>query len=1032
MAERRRGLGRGIGALIPAAQRETKDRPIDVFFGSGATAESENDKSGSKKVSSKSKKVKKSAKAEGSTTSKRSQAPETEDVQNATSSGQSADGRSAISDEAKGHASGKGDVSANVKAKTGTSPKKQRSKDDSSESTNPSSSGNLPEETDRSRHDVTQQVTTVNGSASERQSKDKSGFVGANELAARSAATAGKISEKAVSVSAGENAAVDTGQSDDAARPSVNITEEVFVSERDDVVGRAGNDGRTDTDGKEYSPKQAGIHEHVDAPEVGVEERSGAVKHSDAVKQDGNDKRGRNVEQSDSSEWSAPEETAGTSLDERNAIASVDEVGIVLGDDKKVASESIEVADAEEWVNGKAEEAAYADRKVADAERKATDAGKTADTDHPTDETSKSVAEVGDSATEVDASAVETGGSATTDIIVANADVAASIPGTSTSFKTDMRVSEKTPEESKAHSVDSPATLDEPIVTGVGEAPTSVEHIAAVTAGASASGERTAPAANTVRRKTSVRAFDQSGAVEFSEEIPSVEVKPSVRTTVSDVGRVNDKQSGNAEIDDAGTSAQAADNGASPGDNGASSGDNGATDNETLSERDGEVLSAEASGTSDGNAGETPFENAAETALESGGEVPIENQDGTSTKDENVKLHEVDGGTLRTDAANVEKSVDTGANLSGAFEVSTDHDGRSVDEENGSSAASMIESTNSTDIPKDPTTASGAAASIVSVEDPGQPNGTVPADRESEGSDSDEVDSIDADDEGLVEVPGATYAELPLDEIIPNTRQPRNVFDEEELEELAASIREVGILQPVIVRPLSAPIPGQPKARYELIMGERRWRASELAETGTIPAIIRHTQDEDLLRDALLENLHRAELNPLEEAAAYHQLLEDFQCTQEELSRRIVRSRPQISNTLRLLKLPPLVQRRVAAGVLSAGHARALLGLSDPGAMERLAQKIVSEGLSVRQVEEIVALGDEPAASPTSSRRRTKRYGPELGELSTRLADRFDTRVKVEMGAKKGSIKIDFASIDDLNRILEVLTPGETGVDVVE
>ena len=290
----------------------------------------------------------------------------------------------------------------------------------------------------------------------------------------------------------------------------------------------------------------------------------------------------------------------------------------------------------------------------------------------------------------------------------------------------------------------------------------------------------------------------------------------------------------------------------------------------------------------------------------------------------------------------------------------------------------------------------------------------------------------DEADEGLVEVPGATYAELPLDQIIPNTRQPRNVFDEEELEELAASIREVGVLQPVIVRPLAAPIPGQPKARYELIMGERRWRASELAGIETVPAIIRHTQDEDLLRDALLENLHRAELNPLEEAAAYQQLLEDFQCTQEELSRRIVRSRPQISNTLRLLKLPPLVQRRVAAGVLSSGHARALLGLSDSGAMERLAQKIVSEGLSVRQVEEIVALGDEPTASPTSGRRRARRYGPELGELSSRLADRFDTRVKVEMGAKKGSIKIDFASIDDLNRILGVLSPGETGVDVVE
>ena len=318
---------------------------------------------------------------------------------------------------------------------------------------------------------------------------------------------------------------------------------------------------------------------------------------------------------------------------------------------------------------------------------------------------------------------------------------------------------------------------------------------------------------------------------------------------------------------------------------------------------------------------------------------------------------------------------------------------------------------------------------------------TEVSDAVARGNNSDDVLAKDADraqneqdeaDEGLVEVPGATYAELPLDQIIPNTRQPRNVFDEEELEELAASIREVGVLQPVIVRPLAAPIPGQPKARYELIMGERRWRASELAGIETVPAIIRHTQDEDLLRDALLENLHRAELNPLEEAAAYQQLLEDFQCTQEELSRRIVRSRPQISNTLRLLKLPPLVQRRVAAGVLSSGPARALLGLSDPGAMERLAQKIVSEGLSVRQVEEIVALGDEPTASPTGGRRRARRYGPELGELSSRLADRFDTRVKVEMGAKKGSIKIDFASIDDLNRILGVLSPGETGVDVAE
>lgn len=308
----------------------------------------------------------------------------------------------------------------------------------------------------------------------------------------------------------------------------------------------------------------------------------------------------------------------------------------------------------------------------------------------------------------------------------------------------------------------------------------------------------------------------------------------------------------------------------------------------------------------------------------------------------------------------------------------------------------------------------------------------VSVDAVESGAESSESDaSQESWDDGLVEVPGATFAELPLDYIIPNTRQPRNVFDEEELSELAASIREVGVLQPVIVRPLDEPIPDKPQARYELIMGERRWRASVLADEETVPAIVRRTQDEDLLRDALLENLHRTQLNALEEAAAYQQLLEDFQCTQEELSRRIARSRPQISNTLRLLKLPPLVQRRVAAGVLSAGHARALLGLSDPGAMERIAQKIVAEGLSVRQVEELVALGDETAA-PAPARRRAKRYAPELGELATRLTDRFDTRVKVEMGARRGSIKIDFASIDDLNRILGVLTPGEEGVDVDE
>ena len=208
----------------------------------------------------------------------------------------------------------------------------------------------------------------------------------------------------------------------------------------------------------------------------------------------------------------------------------------------------------------------------------------------------------------------------------------------------------------------------------------------------------------------------------------------------------------------------------------------------------------------------------------------------------------------------------------------------------------------------------------------------------------------------LIAVPGATFAELPIASIVPNAMQPRTVFDEDALAELAESIGAVGVLQPVVVRPQGTDDDGQ--ARYELIMGERRWRASTLAGRETIPAIVRETEQVDMLRDALLENLHRSELNPLEEAAAYTQLLEDFGCTQEELATRIARSRPQISNTLRLLKLPPLVQRRVAAGVLSAGHARALLGLPDGAAMERLAQRIVAEGLSVRATEEIVALGE--------------------------------------------------------------------------
>ncbi|HLR96798.1 MAG TPA: ParB/RepB/Spo0J family partition protein [Jiangellaceae bacterium] len=281
-------------------------------------------------------------------------------------------------------------------------------------------------------------------------------------------------------------------------------------------------------------------------------------------------------------------------------------------------------------------------------------------------------------------------------------------------------------------------------------------------------------------------------------------------------------------------------------------------------------------------------------------------------------------------------------------------------------------------------------------------------------------------EDDLVPVPGATFAELPVAQVVANRRQPRQVFDEDELDELAASIREVGVLQPIVVRPLSH---GE-EPTYELIMGERRWRASQLAGQDSVPAIIREVADDDLLRDALLENLHRAQLNPLEEAAAYQQLLDDFSCTHEELAARIARSRPQISNTLRLLKLPPSVQRRVAAGILSAGHARALLGLSDPAAMERLAQRIVAEGLSVRSTEEIIALGDEPTAPEMRRRPRAGAHAAELDELASRLADRFDTRVKIGMGQRKGRINIEFASVEDLNRILGVLAPSLDGLQL--
>ncbi|MEP7194697.1 MAG: ParB/RepB/Spo0J family partition protein [Actinomycetota bacterium] len=286
----------------------------------------------------------------------------------------------------------------------------------------------------------------------------------------------------------------------------------------------------------------------------------------------------------------------------------------------------------------------------------------------------------------------------------------------------------------------------------------------------------------------------------------------------------------------------------------------------------------------------------------------------------------------------------------------------------------------------------------------------------------------------LAPVPGARYAELPVLSIRPNPRQPRKAFGDDEMAELVHSIREIGVLQPVVVRPIppeelaitaSQGADAAEQPQFELIMGERRWRATQAAGMTAIPAIIKETHDDDLLRDALLENLHRSELNALEEAAAYQQLLDDFGCTHDELATRIGRSRPQISNTLRLLKLPPAVQRRVAAGVLSAGHARAVLGLADRDAMERLSQRIVAEGLSVRNVEEIVALGDEQ--TPRARRPRAGAHHPQLDGQAARLSDRFDTRVRINLGQRKGKLTFEFASVEDLDRIVSMMGGDSAG-----
>ena len=294
--------------------------------------------------------------------------------------------------------------------------------------------------------------------------------------------------------------------------------------------------------------------------------------------------------------------------------------------------------------------------------------------------------------------------------------------------------------------------------------------------------------------------------------------------------------------------------------------------------------------------------------------------------------------------------------------------------------------------------------------DPGTPVPAIP-DPTAESTDVVTAPPVEV---ALVDVP-AHYREIPQDSISTNPRQPRQVFEEEAMAELVHSIREIGLLQPVVVRPTADP------NRYELVAGERRWRASQLAGLTAIPAIVRETPDDHLLRDALIENLHRSSLNPLEEAAAYQQLLDDFGCTQEELATRIGRSRPQVTNTIRLLRLPPPVARRVAAGVLSAGHARALLSLDDEAAMEALATRIVAEGLSVRATEEIVSIGAGGGKRKERRPRGPRTTPVEVSELVDRASEVLETRITAEVSRTHGRMIVEFASVEDLRRIIDIL-----------
>jgi ParB family chromosome partitioning protein len=319
-------------------------------------------------------------------------------------------------------------------------------------------------------------------------------------------------------------------------------------------------------------------------------------------------------------------------------------------------------------------------------------------------------------------------------------------------------------------------------------------------------------------------------------------------------------------------------------------------------------------------------------------------------------------------------------------------------------AARVVEDRPETSAAAEETAAAGTAAPTVTLVPPPTPLFGAPA--------------ATVVEDGPVGIPGAQLREVSVDDVVPNPKQPRQVFDDEALEELTHSVKEFGLLQPIVVRERT-------EGGYELIMGERRLRAARAADLGTVPAIVRDTTDDALLRDALLENIHRVQLNPLEEAAAYQQLLEEFGATHEELAGRIGRSRSQVTNTIRLMKLPVKVQTRVAAGVISAGHARALLGLPDADAQDALATRIVAEGMSVRATEEAVAMA--AAAQPTAKRRARNISAPGVEELGSRLSDMFETKVKIQIGRSKGKIVVEFGSVDDLQRIIGVMAPEITG-----